>query len=135
MPGTPPVWLAAWLAACLLACLCAPARAELPDVVRIGVLTDMSSSTAESGGQGSVAAATLAVQDAGGKAGGRPVEIVSADHHNKADIGSTIARTWFDRDGVDAVFDLPYSQIALAVAGVAKQRDRAVLVGAAAPKA
>jgi len=96
------------------------------------VLTDMSGSTAENSGKGSVIAAQLAVQDAGGKAGGAPVEVIAADHQNKPDVGSAIARQWLDRDNVAVIVDLPFTQIALAVAGIAKERDRAVMVDAAA---
>jgi branched-chain amino acid transport system substrate-binding protein len=110
-----------------------PAQAEIPGgVVKIGVLTDMSGSTAENSGKGSVIAAQLAVQDAGGKAGGAPVEVVAADHQNKPDVGSAVARQWLDRDNVAVIVDLPFTQIALAVAGIAKERDRAVMVDAAA---
>ncbi len=110
-----------------------PARAEIPGgVIKIGVLTDMSGSTAENSGQGSVVAAKLAVEDAGGTAAGAKIEIVAADHQNKPDVGASIARQWLDRDGVQVIVDLPFTQIALAVAGIAKDRDRAVLIDAAA---
>jgi branched-chain amino acid transport system substrate-binding protein len=102
------------------------------DVVRVGVLTDLSGPYADSGGKGSVAAARMAAQDVGGKVRGKPVEIVSADHQNKPDIASSIARRWFDVDGVDAVVDLPVTAIAFAVQTVAKEKSRTVMITAAA---
>src|SRR3954462_12356028 len=75
--------------------------------VKIGVLTDMSGIYADFGGPGSVLAARMAAEDFGGKVGNLPIEIISADHQNKADIGSSIARRWFDQDGVDAIADVP----------------------------
>ena len=78
------------------------AQAQYTDgIVKIGVLTDMSGVYADIGGPGSVAAAKLAVEDYNPAAHGMKVEIVSADHQNKADIGANIARKWFDVDGVD----------------------------------
>ena len=84
-------------------------------VVKIGVLSDMSSLYADATGLGSVAAANLAVQDFNPAAHGMKVEIVSADHQNKPDIGSNIARQWLDVDGVDVIIDVPTSSVALAV--------------------
>lgn len=94
------------------------------DVVKIGVLTDLSGPYADFGGPGSVAAAQLAIEDAGGKVLGKPIELLSADHQNKADVGSALTRQWFDVDKVDAVFDVPNSGVALAVQQVAKQFGR-----------
>src|ERR1700751_5064466 len=68
------------------------------DLVRIGVLSDMSGLYADVGGPGSVAAARMAIADFGGAVGGKKIELVSADHQNKPDIGSAIARHWFDND-------------------------------------
>ena len=85
------------------------------DVVKIGILTDMSGVYASLGGKGSVAAAQMAVADFGGKVLGKPIEIVSADHQNKADIGAAKAREWFDTQGVDMVNDLLNSGVAIAV--------------------
>src|ERR1700748_1676526 len=85
------------------------------DVVKIGVLTDMSSLYSDLGGQGSVIAAQMAVKDFGGKVLGKPVEVISADHLNKPDVGSNIARQWIDQDHVDAIVDVPTSSVALAV--------------------
>jgi branched-chain amino acid transport system substrate-binding protein len=99
--------------------------------VRIGVLNDQSGVYADFGGRGSVIAAQMAVDDYGGHVLGRPVEVVSADHQNKPDIASTIARGWFERDNVDAVLDLTTSAVALAVREVALSKNRAMLIASA----
>ena len=93
-------------------------------VVKIGVLTDMASLYADNTGPGSVAAAKLAVADFGAAAKGMKVEIISADHQNKPDIGSSIANSWFDVDKVDVIVDVPNSAVALAVSEVAKQKNK-----------
>ncbi len=118
------------LRALLLAtCLAAPiAHAEVPgNRIKVGVLTDMSGPFADQVGPGSVAAAKLAAEDFAKESGGLAVEIVFADHQNKPDIGSGIARQWFDTEGVDAIVDLPNSGVALAVIGVAHDRHRTAL--------
>ncbi len=96
------------------------------------MLTDLSGPYADSGGRGSVAAAEMAAKDFGGSVRGKPVEIVSADHQNKPDVASAIARRWYDVDKVDAVVDLPVTAIALAVQAVAKEKNRTVMITAAA---
>lgn len=101
------------------------------DRVRIGVLNDQSGVFAEYQGIGSVIAAQMAVEDYGGKAAGKPVEVVSADHQNKTDIGIGIARRWYDNENVDAIFDLPNSAIALGVADMTAQKNK-VFVGSGA---
>ena len=112
----------------LATCLIAPAvHAQMPAKVRVGVLTDMSGPFADQVGPGSVAAAKLAAQDFGAEAQGLEVEIIAADHQNKPDIGSGIARKWFDEDGVTAIVDLPNSGVALAVAAIAHDRHRTAL--------
>jgi branched-chain amino acid transport system substrate-binding protein len=83
------------------------------NVVKIGVINDQSSLYADITGQGSVLAARMAVEDA--KLQGLTVEVVFADHQNKPDVGTSLVRQWFDRDGVDAVADVPTSSVALAV--------------------
>ena len=90
-------------------CLAAgAAQAQISDdVVKIGVLSDMSSLYSDIGGPGSVVAAKMAVQDFGGKVAGKPIEVISADHLNKPDVGSSIARQWIDQDHVDAIVDVP----------------------------
>ena len=93
-------------------------------VVRIGLLLDMSSLYADITGEGSVTAAKMAVEDFGGKVLGMPVEIVSADHQNKADIASAKAREWFDTQKVDVLADVAASATALAALDVARQKNR-----------
>src|SRR5262249_42768090 len=102
-------------AAAVLAVLSAgPAVAQDSDgKVRIGVLTDMSSSYAANAGKGSVEAAKIAIDEMGGKINGVPVELVVGDHQNKADIGVSIVSRWFDLEQVDAVADLVNSAVAL----------------------
>ncbi len=99
--------------------------------IRIGVLNDQSSVYADFQGPGSVLAAQMAVEDYGGKAAGRKVEVVFADHQNKPDVGAAIARKWFDEDGVDMIADLPNSAVAFAVAEVARQKNK-VMIGSGA---
>ncbi|KMO29131.1 ABC transporter substrate-binding protein [Methylobacterium aquaticum] len=105
----------------------ASARIEKP-LVKIGILNDMSGPYADLGGPGSVAAARLAVEDEGGAVNGVPVEILSADHQNKADVGSAIARRWIDQDGVDVIADVPVSSVALAVQEIGRQAKRLTLM-------
>src|SRR6266849_2218064 len=101
-------------------------------VVKIGVLSDMSSLYSDITGPGSVAAAKLAVEDFGAAAKGIKVEIVSGDHQNKPDVGSNIAGTWFDVDKVDVIVDVPNSGVALAVGEIARQKNKLFLVSGAA---
>ena len=98
------------------------------DVVRIGVLADMSGLYSDLSGVGSVAAAQMAAEDFGGKVLGKPIEVVSADHQNKPDIGANIARRWFDTEKVDAIVDVPVSSIAFAVQEIARQKNRVLLI-------
>ena len=100
--------------------------------VKLGVLNDMSSLYADIGGAGSVAAAKLAVEDFNPAAHNMKVEIISADHQNKPDVGANIARQWADVDHVDAVVDVPTSSVALAVADVVKEKNKVFLVSGAA---
>ncbi len=127
MPRRPIRRLAPALAA-LLSLLAPAVAAERP--VKIGVLNDMSGPYADYQGQGSVIAAQLAIEDFAAKAG-RPVELVSADHQNKTDIGASIARRWFDQDGVDLIVDVPNSAVALAVANLAREKNK-VFIGSGA---
>src|SRR5712692_4915210 len=101
-------------------------------VVKIGVLSDMSSLYSDIAGAGSVAAAKLAVEDFGAAAKGIKVEIVGGDHQNKPDVGSNIAGTWFDVDKVDVIVDVPNSGVALAVSEIARQKNKLFLVSGAA---
>jgi len=107
-------------------------RARAQDTpVRIGVLTDETSQYASSGGAGSIAAARMAAQDFGGTVLGKPIEILHADTLNKPDIAGSIARQWYD-SGVDAVTDLPVTPVAAAVQQVAREKNRTVMITAAA---
>jgi branched-chain amino acid transport system substrate-binding protein len=113
--------------------LAGPAVAEISgNVVKIGVMNDMSGLYADITGQGSVVAARMAVEDFGGKVAGAPIEVVSADHQNKPDVGSNIVRQWIDRDGVDVIVDVPTSSVALAVSEVVREKNKAFLVSGAA---
>jgi branched-chain amino acid transport system substrate-binding protein len=107
------------------------AQAQISDdVVRIGVLNDQSSLYADAGGHGSVIAAQMAVEDAGGKVLGKPVDVVFADHQNKADIAVNIARQWFDVGKVDMAIGFDNSAVALAVEQLAAEKDRIAIAGA-----
>lgn len=97
-------------------------------VVRIGLIEDMSGVYADITGMGAVTAAKMAVAEFGGSVLGMPIEIVSADHQNKADIGGAIARKWFDEDGVDAILDVASSSPALAALEVAKQKEKLIVL-------
>jgi branched-chain amino acid transport system substrate-binding protein len=100
------------------------------DAVRIGVLTDMNGNLSALSGKGSVVAAQMAADDFGGQVLGKKIEILSADHQNKPDIGSQIANRWFDVDGVDMIVDAPNSAVALAVQGIAKDKNRVFIASA-----
>ena len=99
--------------------------------IRIGVLNDMSGPYADYQGLGSVVAAQMAVEDYGGKVAGRKIEVISGDHQNKADIGASLARQWFDTQGVEAIVDLPNSAVALAVNQVVKDKNKAFIASGA----
>jgi branched-chain amino acid transport system substrate-binding protein len=108
------------------------AQAEVSDNgVKIGVLSDMSSLYTDLAGAGSVVAANMAVEDSGIAKKGIKVTIVSADHQNKADIGSNIARQWYDVDKVDLIVDVPNSGVALAVNQITKDKGKALIVSGA----
>ncbi|MBB6309520.1 ABC transporter substrate-binding protein [Xanthobacter tagetidis] len=98
------------------------------DVVKIGVLGDMSGLYSDVSGTGSIEAAKMAVEDFGGKVLGKPVEIIFADHQNKPDIASSIARRWYDNEKVDAIADVVGSASSLAVTFVANERKRVALI-------
>src|SRR5450432_4799757 len=104
------------------------AQAQITDgVIKIGVLTDMSSLYTDLAGAGSVAAAKMAIEDSGIEKRGYKVELISADHQNKADVGSNIARQWYDVDKVDAIVDVPNSGVALAVSQITKDKGKEFL--------
>src|SRR5665213_3105802 len=127
-----PVLVSALAAAGLYASLGASAaRAQISDdVVRIGILNDQSGLYADLGGPGTAVAARMAVEDAGGTVLGKPVEVVSADHQNKADIGAAIARKWFESEHVDLAIGFDNSSVALAVERLAAEHDRIAIAGA-----
>jgi branched-chain amino acid transport system substrate-binding protein len=109
------------------------AHAQVSDgVIKIGVLSDMSSLYTDLSGAGSVVAARLAVEDSGIEKRGYKVELVSADHQNKPDVGSGVARQWYDVDKVDVIVDTPNSGVALAVNQITKDKGKAFLVSGAA---
>ena len=98
------------------------------NVVKIGVLTDMSGQFSHESGEGAVTAVRMAIEDFGGKVLGKPIELVVADHQNKPDIASGIARKWFDVEKVDMIANLINSSIALGVTQLAKDKDRIAIV-------
>ena len=109
-----------------------PARADIKsDAIRIGVLSDMSGVFATAMGPGSVTAAQMAVEEFGGTIDGKPIVILQADHQNKPDIASGIARQWFDRDGVQAIADGGTSAASLAVQDLVRANHRIFLVSGA----
>jgi branched-chain amino acid transport system substrate-binding protein len=108
-----------------------PARAQISDkAVKIGVMNDQSGLYADLGGPGSVTAARMAAEDAGGSVLDKPIEIVFADHQNKADIGVAVARRWFESEGVDMAIGFDNSSVALAVEQLAAQYHRIAIAGA-----
>ncbi|HEY9567926.1 MAG TPA: ABC transporter substrate-binding protein [Thalassobaculum sp.] len=111
--------------AAALALTATAAEAQMSDdVIRIGVLNDRSGLYADLSGEGSAVAARMAAEEFGNAIDGTPIEIIAADHQNKPDIGSNIARQWFDTEGVDMIADVPTSSVALAVQEVARERGR-----------
>jgi branched-chain amino acid transport system substrate-binding protein len=113
-----------------MACLGAPASGQTP--IRIGVLEDMSGSLADITGPGSVLAAKMAVEDFGGTVLGRPIEVLSGDHQNKADVGGAIARQWYDSTDVGMITGLGNSAVALAVRGISRERGKIDIVASGA---
>jgi branched-chain amino acid transport system substrate-binding protein len=110
-----------------------PAAAEISDgVVKIGVMNDQSGTYADLAGPGSVVAARMAVEDFGAAKKGMKVEILVADHQNKPDVGSSIARQWFDADKVDVIVDVPTSSVVLAVNQIAREKNKALIVSTGA---
>ena len=108
------------------------AHAKIADrTVVIGVLNDRSGIYADFGGPGSELAARMAIEDFGGKVNGMPIQVIAADHQNKPDVGSTIARKWIDEDGVDMIADVPTSSVALAVNEVVRNKNKVFLVSGA----
>jgi branched-chain amino acid transport system substrate-binding protein len=102
------------------------------DVVKIGVLNDQSGVYADVAGPGSVEAVKMAVEDFGGKVLGKPIEVVFADHQNKADIGANIANKWIDVDKVDAIIDIPNTAVCLAVQKICEDKNRVDIISTGA---
>src|SRR6202140_1301770 len=98
--------------------------------IKVGVITDMNGPLASATGRGSVEAARMAAEEFGFSISGRPVEILSADHQNKPDIGAGIVRRWFDVERVNAVADIPNSAVGFAIVEIARPRNKIVLIGA-----
>jgi branched-chain amino acid transport system substrate-binding protein len=107
------------------------ARAQA-QTVRIGVLSDMSGPYRDISGPNCVVMARQAAQDFGAAARGLSVEILQADHQNKPDVGVNVARQWFDRDGVDAILEVNNSAIAMAINGLAREKNKVHLNSGAA---
>lgn len=120
------------MASCACVIAGAAAHAQVSnDVVKIGVLTDMSGIYSDLAGEGAVEAVRMAAEDFGGEILGAPIEVVFSDHLNQADNAAAKAREWFDVEGVDMINDLSNSGAALAVAGVAKEAKRHIIVNGA----
>src|SRR5262245_32668647 len=123
---------AAVAATVLLGSAVVSAHAQISDdVVKIGVLDDMSGLYADIQGPGDVVAVKMAVEDFGGNVNGKPIEVVSADLQNKADVGSAIARRWYDIEKVDAILGLGNSAVAIAVQGIAQEKTKVAITTAA----
>src|SRR5258707_9765341 len=123
----------ALLAAAVATTMATAAHAQISDgVIKIGVMNDQSSLYADISGPGAAVAARMAVEDFGAAKKGMKVEIISADHQNKPEVGSGIARQWLDSDKVDVIVDTPNSAVALAVNQIVKEKGKAFLVSGAA---
>src|SRR5689334_13126844 len=121
------VWLACLAALFVLSGGAAYAQIS-DDVVKIGVLTDLSGPSASADGPGSVAAAQMAVDDFGGQVLGKPITVISADHQIKPDVASSIASRWYDIEQVDLIVDVPVSAVGLAVQHVATEKKKLLIV-------
>ena len=120
---------AAGLAAIATMLLTATASAQISDdVVKIGVLTDLSGPASDATGEGSVTAAQMAAEDFGGTVAGKPIKVISANHQLKPDVGASIARQWYDAEQVDVILDVPVSAVGLAVQEVSRQKKKLVIV-------
>src|SRR2546421_6133232 len=110
-----------------------PVHAEISDgVIKIGIMNDQSGTYADLAGPGSVVAAKMAIEDFGAAKKGLKVEVLVADHQNKPDVGSSIARQWFDADKVDVIVDVPTSSVVLAVNQIAREKNKALIVSTGA---
>ncbi|WP_294640601.1 ABC transporter substrate-binding protein [uncultured Aureimonas sp.] len=121
------------LSTLLLAATVLPAAAQVSDgKVKIGILNDQSGVYADFGGRWSFEAAKMAVEDFGGKVLDAPIEVVTADHQNKPDVASNIARQWYDTEQVDSIMELTTSSVALAVQGLSKEKKKVTITTGAA---
>ena len=131
MPKSPKkrFFLFATVAAALAAVASVPARAQIEGgVVRIGVLADMSGLYSDMGGNGIIEAVKMAVADSGGQINGKKIEVISANHVAKPDVAATKAREWFDTQGVDMIISGPSSGTSLAIAKIAAEKKKIVMV-------
>ena len=121
------------LSAASVGLIAAPAVAEISDgTVKIGILNDQSGVYSDFGGKNSYEAALMAVEDFGGKVLDAPIEVVTADHQNKADIASNIARQWYDTEQVDSIMELTTSSVALAVQALSTEKQKITMTTGAA---
>ncbi|RXH41604.1 ABC transporter substrate-binding protein [Bradyrhizobium zhanjiangense] len=127
-PGVQIILIAAAAAVALAGNVAAQTAAVSDDAVKIGVLTDMSGQFSHESGEGAVTAVKMAVEDFGGKVLGKPIEVLVADHQNKPDTASGLARKWFDVDHVDMIANLINSSIALTVSQLAQQKNRIAII-------
>lgn len=126
-------FLAFGLAACMALMAPSAAQAQISDgLIRIGILNDMNGPYADLAGPGSVLAAEMAAEEFKGRIPGAKIEILSANHQNKPDIGSEIVRRWLDQEKLDTVADVPTSSVALAVQNILRQREKIFLISGAA---
>lgn len=125
-----PLWSCRLLATSISIMMCCSSvqGQTIAQPVKIGVMTDMSSLFSDIGGEGSVVAAKMAIEDFGGRVLGKPIELISADHQNKPDVAANLAREWYDKDKVSAIVDLLPSGVALSVSEIARQKNKIVLV-------
>src|ERR1700722_15975855 len=105
----------------------ASVAASAQGTIRIGLLNDQSSSYSEIQGPGSTVAAKMAIEEFGGTLNGNKIELLVADHQTKPDVGSAIARRWFDQDNVDMVIEVGHSAVALAVQALAREKNKIVI--------
>jgi branched-chain amino acid transport system substrate-binding protein len=119
------------LGAVALGLALAASAAQADSKLKIGILNDQSGPLADLTGASSVLAVRMAIEDFRPEAHGLQVEVISADHQNKPDIGSNITRGWFDNDAVDVVMDVPNSSVALAVNTLVAERNKVVIFGGA----
>lgn len=118
----------AWIASVLIATSLTAAQAQTQaGPVKLGVLNDQSGQYADASGPASVEVVKMAIQDFGGKLLGSPIAMISADHQNKPDIGSSIARKWYDTENVNVILDLSNSAVALAVSEITREKNKIMI--------